>query len=42
MFNEPYDVEVGAGGMVFVLETAESGTIRRVAPDGSVSTLSIG
>ncbi|MFL6013975.1 MAG: NHL repeat-containing protein [Gaiellaceae bacterium] len=42
VFNDPYDVEVGAGGTVFVLETAESGTIRRVAPDGSVSTLSTG
>jgi len=40
VFNDPYDVEVGADGTVFVLETAESGTIRRIAPDGSVSTLS--
>jgi streptogramin lyase len=41
-FNDPYDVEVGADGTVFVLETAESGTIKRIAPDGSVSTLSSG
>lgn len=42
VFNDPYDVEVGADGTVFVLETAASGTIKRIAPDGSVSTLSSG
>jgi len=40
VFNDPYDVEAGADGTVFVLETAESGTIERIVPDGSVSTLS--
>ncbi len=42
VFDDPYDVEVGADRTVFVLETAESGTIRRIAPGDSVSTLSAG
>ena len=40
VFNDPYDVEVAADGTVYVIDTAESGTIVRIAPNGSVSTLS--
>jgi DNA-binding beta-propeller fold protein YncE len=40
IFNDPYDVEVAEDGVVYVLETAEVGTIRAIAPDGTVSTIS--
>jgi len=40
MFNDPYDVEVAEDGVVYVIETAEVGTIRAIAPDGIASTIS--
>jgi serine/threonine-protein kinase len=39
-FANPYDVEVGPGGVVYVVDTAVSGRVLRVAPDGTVTTLS--
>jgi sugar lactone lactonase YvrE len=39
-FADPYDVEAAADGSLFVVDTAESGRIRRIAPDGTVTTLS--
>ena len=41
LFNDPYGVQVAADGTVYVIETAVTGTIKRIAPDGSVSTLSV-
>ena len=38
VFNDPYGVQAAADGTVYVIETADSGTIKRIAPDGSVST----
>jgi sugar lactone lactonase YvrE len=38
-FADPYDVEAAADGSLYVVDTAESGRIRRIAPDGSVTTL---
>ena len=42
VFNDPYDVEVASDGTVYVIDTAALGTIRRIAPNGSVSTLATG
>jgi glucose/arabinose dehydrogenase len=42
VFGLPYDVEVANGGVVFVLEAGPVGRIRRVAPDGTVTTVSRG
>jgi sugar lactone lactonase YvrE len=38
-FNQPNDVEVAADGTLFVLETGASGRLRRIAPDGTVTTI---
>ena len=42
VFNDPYDVDASADGTVYVVETNERGTIVRIAPNGSVSTLTTG
>jgi streptogramin lyase len=39
-FAIPYDVEVGAGGIVYLLQAGPTGYVRRIAPDGSVTTVS--
>jgi sugar lactone lactonase YvrE len=39
-FQLPYDVEVAPGGAVYVLEAGPLGRVRRVAPDGTVTTVS--
>jgi sugar lactone lactonase YvrE len=39
-FGLPYDVEVADGGVAFVLEAGPAGRLRRVAPDGAVTTVS--
>jgi sugar lactone lactonase YvrE len=41
-FNDPYGLQVAADGTVYVIETAPAGTIKRIAPNGTVSTLSAG
>jgi hypothetical protein len=38
-FAVPYDVEVG-GGVTYVLDAGPAGYIRRIAPDGTVTTIS--
>jgi hypothetical protein len=38
-FRIPYDVEVAPDGVVYVLEAGPSGRLKRVALDGSVTTL---
>lgn len=38
-FAIPYDVEVG-GGVTYVLDAGPAGHIRRIAPDGTVTTIS--
>jgi len=39
-FAIPYDVEVGAGGVVYLLQAGPTGYVRRIAPDGRVTTVS--
>ncbi len=39
-FGDPYDVEVADGGVAYVLEAGPTGWVRRVAPDGTVTTVS--
>ena len=39
-FDLPYDVEVAGDGVVYVLEAGPIGHVRRVATDGTVTTLS--
>jgi DNA-binding beta-propeller fold protein YncE len=39
-FLIPYDVEVTAAGVAYLLEAGQAGHIRRIAPDGSVTTIS--
>jgi streptogramin lyase len=41
-FQTPYDVEVAPDGVVYVLEAGPAGRIKRVAPDGTVTTVSRG
>jgi sugar lactone lactonase YvrE len=40
VFGLPYDVEAGDGGVVYVLESGPVGRLRRIAPDGTVTTVS--
>jgi streptogramin lyase len=39
-FDDPYAVEAAPGGTVYVVESLESGDVRRVASDGTVTTVS--
>jgi NHL repeat len=39
-FTNPYDVEVAPGGIVYLLQAGPTGFIRRIAPDGTVTTVS--
>jgi len=39
-FTIPYDVEVAPGGVAYLLQAGPTGFIRRIAPDGSVTTIS--
>jgi len=41
-FGDPYDVEVAANGALYVLDTAAAGGIRRIARNGTVSTVPTG
>jgi len=40
VFGLPYDVETAAGGVAYVLEAGPVGWLRRVAADGTVTTVS--
>src|SRR5262249_44443058 len=40
VFGLPYDVEAGDGGVVYVLEAGPFGRLRRIAPNGTVTTVS--
>jgi sugar lactone lactonase YvrE len=40
VFGLPYDVQAAAGGVAYVLEAGPVGWLRRVAPDGRVTTVS--
>jgi sugar lactone lactonase YvrE len=40
VLGDPYDVSLAAGGVLYVVDTAASGHIRRVAADGAVTTVS--
>ena len=42
VFRDPYDVVSGRGRVLFVVETAASGVIRRVASDGTTLTIPTG
>ena len=39
-FFNPYDVEVAGDGVAYLLQAGPAGKIRRIAPDGSVTTVS--
>ena len=39
-FSTAYDVEVGADGVAYLLQAGPAGYIRRIAPDGTVTTVS--
>ena len=39
-FLEPYDLQAAPGGAVYLLEAGPTGYIRRIAPDGKVTTVS--
>lgn len=39
-FGDPYALALAPGGVIYVVDTAETGYIRRLAPDGSVTTVS--
>jgi hypothetical protein len=39
-FAVPYDVEVTATGAAYLLQAGPTGYIRRIAPDGTVTTVS--
>ena len=41
-FGDPYDVEVADSGVAYVLEAGRTGWVRRVAADGTVTTVSRG
>ena len=42
VFGDPYDVVAGPGGVVYVVDTAASGVIRRVAANGAIATVPTG
>jgi serine/threonine-protein kinase len=42
VFGDPYQLALAPGLVIYVVDTAESGYIRRVAADGSVTTVSGG
>jgi DNA-binding beta-propeller fold protein YncE len=39
-FLEPYDLQAAPGGVVYLLEAGPAGYIRRIAPNGTVTTVS--
>lgn len=39
-FGDPYSLALAPGGVIYVVDTAETGYIRRLAPDGTVTTVS--
>src|SRR5262245_7521758 len=39
-FFNPYDVEVTADGVAYLLQAGPAGHVRRIAPDGTVTTIS--
>src|SRR5262245_21101892 len=39
-FADPYDVEVAPGGVAYLLEAGPAGHVRRIGPDGTVTTVS--
>jgi glucose/arabinose dehydrogenase len=41
VFSDPIDVDVGADGVLYVLESGAAGRLRRLAPDETVTTLSL-
>jgi serine/threonine-protein kinase len=40
VFGDPYSLALAPGGVIYVVDTAQTGFIRRVAPDGTVTTVS--
>jgi len=39
-FHDPYDVAVGSGGTIYVVDTAASGRLYRISPDGTYAVVS--
>jgi serine/threonine-protein kinase len=40
VFGDPYELALAPGGVIYVVDTAQTGYIRRLAPDGTVTTVS--
>ena len=40
VFGDPYELALAPGGVIYVVDTAETGYIRRLAADGTVTTVS--
>jgi sugar lactone lactonase YvrE len=40
VFDDPYDVELASDGAAYLLDTGATGFVRRIAPDGTVTTVS--
>jgi streptogramin lyase len=40
VFDDPYDLRVAPGGVLYVVESLASGDVRRVAPDGTATVVS--
>jgi streptogramin lyase len=40
VFGDPYDLALAPGGAIYVIDTAQSGHIRRMAADGTATTVS--
>jgi serine/threonine-protein kinase len=40
VFGDPYELALASGGVIYVVDTAQTGYVRRLAPDGTVTTVS--
>jgi sugar lactone lactonase YvrE len=41
-FGDPYDLALGADGTIYVVDTAQIGTVKRIATDGTTTTIGSG
>ena len=40
IFDDPYDLDLALGGVIYVVESTPSGDIARIGRDGTVTTIS--